>query len=251
MITEFFYITNIYLFSRLIFLFRDEPVSKSGFLLMLFFQISGLIVLKMNFWILLVILVFLLIDFGQYLIENKIGKTELVRLSSLFISVIILSLIFVFTTKIEFHPFISDVYQKYSSFSFFYLLSKTGFQKLNILFIGLFLVTNEVNNFIRFLLKNINQTPIKKDSNNNEQDIIDIKEFNAGRIIGILERILVYFFVLETQYTALGFILAAKSFARYKKITENQEFAEYVLIGTLLSIVLAFLVALIVNSVLR
>ncbi|GMA43371.1 hypothetical protein GCM10025853_08280 [Tetragenococcus halophilus subsp. halophilus DSM 20339] len=37
------------------------------------------------------------------------------------------------------------------------------------------------------------------------------------------------------QYAAIGFVLTAKSIARYNKIAEDPKFAEYYLLGTLLS----------------
>ena len=67
---------------------------------------------------------------------------------------------------------------------------------------------------------------------------LDRREYNAGRFIGVLERLLVYVVVLHDQYTAIGLILAAKGFARFKELDER-EFAEYVLIGTLLSVTAA------------
>jgi len=62
---------------------------------------------------------------------------------------------------------------------------------------------------------------------------------NAGGIIGLLERIAILLFLSINQYSAIGLVLTAKSIARYNKISENKEFAEYYLIGTLLSTVIA------------
>ncbi len=64
---------------------------------------------------------------------------------------------------------------------------------------------------------------------------LDQREYNTGRFIGILERLLVYVLVLDNQYEAIGLILAAKRFARFREL-DQREFAEYVLIGTLLSV---------------
>ena len=58
---------------------------------------------------------------------------------------------------------------------------------------------------------------------------------NNGAIIGFLERIIIAMFLYVNQYSAIGFILTAKSIARYNKITEDAEFGEYYLIGTLFS----------------
>lgn len=58
---------------------------------------------------------------------------------------------------------------------------------------------------------------------------------NNGAIIGFLERIIIAMFLYSNQYSAIGFILTAKSIARYNKISEDAEFGEYYLIGTLFS----------------
>ena len=57
---------------------------------------------------------------------------------------------------------------------------------------------------------------------------------NAGALIGSLERILIVILVGAGQFAAIGFVLTAKSVARYEKLKE-QDFAEYYLLGTLLS----------------
>ena len=54
---------------------------------------------------------------------------------------------------------------------------------------------------------------------------LDRQEYNAGRFIGILERLLIYVPVLRGQYAAIGLILAAKSFARFKEM-DGRDFAE-------------------------
>ncbi|PST83318.1 DUF3307 domain-containing protein [Pedobacter yulinensis] len=60
---------------------------------------------------------------------------------------------------------------------------------------------------------------------------------DAGRFIGILERLLIYIFVLTGHFEAVGFLLAAKSIFRFGDLKEAQDIklTEYVLIGTLLS----------------
>ena len=42
-------------------------------------------------------------------------------------------------------------------------------------------------------------------------------------------------FLALNQYAALGLVLTAKSIARYDKIAKDEQFAEYYLLGTLLS----------------
>ena len=64
---------------------------------------------------------------------------------------------------------------------------------------------------------------------------------NAGQLIGYLERILILLFICATQYSAIGFVLTAKSIVRYDQITSNRKFSEYYLLGTLLSTLLVIL----------
>lgn len=71
-----------------------------------------------------------------------------------------------------------------------------------------------------------------------------------GRVIGSLERALTLTLVLLGQYGAIGFIIAAKALARFKAL-EDREFAEYFLIGTLASLLLALGVGVAVSLVLN
>lgn len=65
----------------------------------------------------------------------------------------------------------------------------------------------------------------------------------AGEVIGVLERLVTYALVATGALTAVGFVIAAKAAARYPLFKER-EFAEYFLIGTLTSVGLALLLAL-------
>ena len=53
----------------------------------------------------------------------------------------------------------------------------------------------------------------------------------AGRLIGILERMLIVILLIVGQYTAIGLVFAAKSLTRFDKISKDSKFAEYYLIG--------------------
>lgn len=75
----------------------------------------------------------------------------------------------------------------------------------------------------------------------------------GGKWIGILERVLVYIFVLSGQYAAIGFLVAAKSILRFGEVkeTENRMQAEYIIIGTLASILFALVCGLVTSWLLR
>lgn len=64
----------------------------------------------------------------------------------------------------------------------------------------------------------------------------------AGRWIGAIERIMTMALVMLQQYTAIGFIITAKSVLRYGDSKTGK--TEYVLIGTLLSFGIALLIGI-------
>jgi hypothetical protein len=73
----------------------------------------------------------------------------------------------------------------------------------------------------------------------------DKPDFNsdqkAGWVIGILERYLTVILILLGQYAAVAVSLAftAKTLTRFRKISDNQDFAEQYLIGTMSSLLFA------------
>ena len=73
--------------------------------------------------------------------------------------------------------------------------------------------------------------------------------YKAGRWFGIIERCLIFTFILLGQFGAVGFLLAAKSIFRFGDLRESRDkgHTEYVLIGSLLSFSLAVFTALIVH----
>ena len=74
----------------------------------------------------------------------------------------------------------------------------------------------------------------------------------AGMYIGILERLLVFLFILLGQYAAIGFLIAAKSILRVTgKDNDSRKKTEYVLIGTLLSFTTAILTGLAVKGIIH
>ncbi|PQJ32973.1 hypothetical protein BST92_14050 [Nonlabens arenilitoris] len=73
---------------------------------------------------------------------------------------------------------------------------------------------------------------------------------NAGKWIGMIERLLVFVFIISGNFSAVGFLLTAKSVFRFGDLSKakNMKLTEYVLIGTLLSFGIAILVGLLFNS---
>ncbi len=67
---------------------------------------------------------------------------------------------------------------------------------------------------------------------------------NAGKWIGIMERMIILTLVIQNQYEAIGLLIAAKSLLRFNEANRPEIKTEYLLIGTLISISLAILTGL-------
>ncbi|WP_245540146.1 hypothetical protein [Sediminispirochaeta bajacaliforniensis] len=128
------------------------------------------------------------------------------------------------------------------------LLSSLGtgaFDRFVLVFFGAVVLVNEMNNVIRFILGLIKTEPRLKATTD---DDLDSKELGRGKIIGVLERMLFYLFVLTGNYSSVAFVLTAKAFARFKEL-DDKDFAEYMLIGTLLSSALSIFWTFIIRAV--
>jgi hypothetical protein len=76
---------------------------------------------------------------------------------------------------------------------------------------------------------------------------------NAGKWIGMIERILILTFILINQFAAVGFLLAAKSIFRFGDLTgkKDRKLTEYVLIGTLLSFAITILIGISIQHIIK
>lgn len=70
---------------------------------------------------------------------------------------------------------------------------------------------------------------------------------DAGKYIGILERLLVFVFVILDHWEAVGFLITAKSVFRFGDLKESKhrKLTEYILIGTLISFGIAIVIGII------
>lgn len=103
--------------------------------------------------------------------------------------------------------------------------------------VALLVCWKPANIFIKLMLKHYSvNMPEEKESG-----------FNAGALIGTIERWLILIFVCLGRYDALGLLIAAKSIIRFSE--KDTAKTEYVLAGTLLSIFIAVLAGLMVIGV--
>jgi len=112
-------------------------------------------------------------------------------------------------------------------------------QRFWLFLVGALFLTSPAAIFIRIIITK--WIPQEKGSLKITESLQD-----AGKFIGILERLLIYLFICTHHFEAVGFLLAAKSIFRFGDLREAHDLklTEYVLIGTLLSFGIALIVAL-------
>lgn len=77
-------------------------------------------------------------------------------------------------------------------------------------------------------------------------DNLDMTEINRGRLIGNLERLVLTIVVAAGSYAALAFLIAAKGLIRSEDL-EKRHFAEYFLVGSLSSVLVALCSGIVVR----
>lgn len=90
-----------------------------------------------------------------------------------------------------------------------------------------------------------------KDSNLElRQKILFMKDSpaKAGMLIGILERNIIVVLILMNSLSSIGFLIAMKALTRFKQF-EDKTFAEYYLIGSMFSIIMALLNGYIIKAI--
>ena len=112
-------------------------------------------------------------------------------------------------------------------------------QKIWVFGLGVLILTSPTGTFIKMII-----AKWLPESGNKISSLQD-----AGRFIGIIERLLIFLFVCSGHFEAVGFLLAAKSIFRFGDLKEAHDIklTEYVLIGTLLSFGFALLVSMMVT----
>ena len=115
-----------------------------------------------------------------------------------------------------------------------------------LILLGIGLLTLPASILIGYLMKDWWSLEIKDSDgiikNDAKQDDKGLKD--AGRMIGVAERTIIFALIIVGQFTAIGFVIATKSIFRLKDGTKR---AEYYLVGSMLSFSLAIVTGLIIR----
>jgi hypothetical protein len=230
MTTEFVFFADLVLLLRLRLLLSDSSVSRSAWMAKGLIEVVALAFFQPHPFLIGAGLTIVAINFLAGYWDRKSKERNGSRLLFGLLQLLILSFWFSPGGGVRFRAELStlgDWLETWSALGFD-MRRIVGAGGVRMLF-GFLLSANEANLIVRWLLGRLQIKPGLVLSTT-----IDASEYNRGRVIGLLERTLIYAFVLSGQFGAIGFTLAAKGFTRFKEL-DNRGFAEYVLIGTLLS----------------
>ena len=124
-------------------------------------------------------------------------------------------------------------YYNSSDISFYwYELFGASFIKVSVIISGVILTVPTGAITIQYFI-----APFVNQSNEVTQNGLPEGLKNGGKVIGYLERFLIFIFVLTNVIEGVGFLIAAKSVFRFGELQDRQNriAAEYILIGTLYS----------------
>jgi hypothetical protein len=131
-----------------------------------------------------------------------------------------------------------------------YLLPKLDY-KFVVVVIAYIIVLKPTSIVIRTLLEQWSEIARGNTNNNQSEKITAIEEerkslVSAGKVIGMVERLLILTFVLLNQFSGVGFLLAAKSVFRFGDLKDKHDhkMTEYVMLGTLLSVTITIAVGI-------
>jgi hypothetical protein len=253
MTAELFFFINVVLLSRLILLFEDHPQRVRTLVKMVLIQACGLAVFALHGVTALLLASVIVINGLCGFLEHKFTKRwDALRILSLFALLLVANVFFAPAVHLQFNTTLVEKMRAATQYLLFLNPVTDGdMLKFGMLLAGWLFVLNEANIIIRAVLTWVRIGPPAQLHDDTTPppdkgpklvlpDGVTVesadgkKELNTGRIIGLLERTIIYVLVLLNQFTAIAFVLTAKSFARYKAL-DDREFAEYVLVGTLLS----------------
>ena len=134
-----------------------------------------------------------------------------------------------------------------------YLMPKLDY-KFVVVVIAYIIVLKPTAIVIRILLEQWSEIARGNSNSNQSRDssavVIEEEDrkslVSAGKVIGMVERLLILTLVLLNQFSGVGFLLAAKSVFRFGDLKDKHDhkMTEYVMLGTLLSVTITIAVGI-------
>jgi Protein of unknown function (DUF3307) len=199
---------------------KEKKKLKSGklyFHVLIHIVITALLLWDLSLWGIVAIIGIshFIIDASKLLIQNKKTKRLLFFLDQLLHVLVIIGCYFYFSKDAS--------------------VTTIAVTENTILLITcLLFLTNPVSIIMKTIFLKWNISELTK----NNESLSD-----AGKYIGILERILVFIFIILNHWEAVGFLITAKSVFRFGdlKKSKDRQLTEYILIGTLISFGIAII----------
>lgn len=241
----FLYLMSVVLITRLLWVFRDERAEERAIIIAGVIRLASLVPLLTSghVWALVAGIILMSVLHWRMESNRSVGSTALHRSRILLLGLWFLLLGVLCSAPFEvrfvaqlrewcsaagsYHVFLAGVFVPHRGTFLAYL-------------VGVVLAVGESHVVVRCLLEAFDVKP-EKPADSAEEGL-DEAEYSRGRIIGCLERFIAFAFILQGAFTALVFVVAVKNLTRFNQLDERP-FAEYFLIGTLLSVVCAGLAA--------
>lgn len=206
---------------------KEEKKYKSKFLYahILVHFLSLLVLLQFNieyaFAFIVIVISHFIIDLSKLLLNDKFKNNK--------------RLLFFIDQSLHFIIIFIVIHHYYPSTDFISILLDT---KLLLLVAFLIFVIFTSNIILMVILSKWNLTNTKT----NTEESLE----NAGKYIGILERVFIFFLVVFNYPLGIGILITAKSVFRYNDLTraKDRKLTEYVLIGSMISFGLAIFAGL-------
>ncbi len=238
----FLVFTNLVLITRLCYHLREGGVNWRLWSIKTVVELAGLSLFEWHSWLLAAAATVVVVNMAGVLWEALGWRRNAGHFVLGVIYLLALSVWFSPGFGLKFWPDVEAVFEGMGEWTAFNAIFQSSFTTTAMLALfGLLVAMSEMNLAVRAVFDFLNLKPRAADS-----DEVDVVAYDRGRIIGFLERGLIYFLVLGGHYDAVGLVLVAKAFAHARR-SDDRASVEYVLIGTLLSTCLAIAVGELVN----
>ena len=239
----FLVFTNLVLLTRLWCHLREGEVNWRLWGTKMAIELAGLALLEWHSWLLAAAATVVIMNVAGVLWEALGWRRNAGHFALGIIYMLALSVWFSPHFGLRFWPVIDAAFSDIARWTAFQAIFQSSFTTTAMLvFFGLLVAMSEMNLAVRAVFDLLDLKPRAAA----DSDEVDVVAYDRGRVIGFLERAIVYFLVLGGHYEAVALVLVAKAFAHSRHV-DDRAAVEYVLIGTMMSTGLAIAVGELVN----